>query len=92
METIILDGASASTRAALHDQLAQKLSFPDYYGRNLDALYDLLTERPESTRLLIRRRDALMEALGVYGASFLKTLEEASLENPLFQVAFEEET
>ena len=32
-------------RNAAHEYLAARLSFPAWYGRNLDALYDLLTER-----------------------------------------------
>ena len=35
------------TKAALHEQIASSLHLPDYYGRNLDALYDLLCESPE---------------------------------------------
>ena len=27
-----------------HDYLARELNFPDYYGKNLDALYDCLCE------------------------------------------------
>lgn len=27
-----------------HDYLKKALNFPDYYGKNLDALYDCLTE------------------------------------------------
>jgi RNAse (barnase) inhibitor barstar len=27
-----------------HDYLASELNFPDYYGKNLDALYDCLCE------------------------------------------------
>lgn len=27
-----------------HDYLMKALGFPDYYGKNLDALYDCLTE------------------------------------------------
>ncbi len=27
-----------------HDYLAEVFNFPDYYGKNLDALYDCLTE------------------------------------------------
>ena len=31
----------------MHDYLALKFEFPDYYGKNLDGLYDLLTESRE---------------------------------------------
>ena len=41
METIVIDGSQMSGRQAAHQHLAERLSFPGYYGRNLDALYDL---------------------------------------------------
>ncbi len=31
----------------LHDFLQEQMDLPDYYGRNLDALYDLLSERKD---------------------------------------------
>lgn len=31
-------------RQSGHDYLAEALDFPDYYGKNLDALYDCLCE------------------------------------------------
>jgi ribonuclease inhibitor len=37
-----LDGRSA-TRAAVLARLARELGFPAHFGRNLDALYDVLT-------------------------------------------------
>ncbi|MBN3527187.1 barstar family protein [Paenibacillus apiarius] len=43
MRTIILDGQHYATRDQLHDELKEKLALPDYYGRNLDALWDCLT-------------------------------------------------
>lgn len=42
---IRLDGRDFQTREAAHDKLSELFQFPDYYGRNLDALWDLLTER-----------------------------------------------
>ncbi|MBQ9696817.1 MAG: barstar family protein, partial [Oscillospiraceae bacterium] len=39
--------------------LAQMLGFPDYYGKNLDALYDLLTEQGEETLVWILHAGAM---------------------------------
>lgn len=33
-----------ATIEELHEQIRTELSFPDYYGANLDALYDALTD------------------------------------------------
>jgi RNAse (barnase) inhibitor barstar len=43
MKKIILD-FSGVTEKNVHDYLKEKLSFPEHYGKNLDALYDCLTE------------------------------------------------
>jgi len=40
---VILDGTAIHTQEQLHDALKQTLGLPDYYGRNLDALWDCLT-------------------------------------------------
>lgn len=37
-----LDGEMIKEKG--HDYIAEVLNFPDYYGKNLDALYDCLTE------------------------------------------------
>jgi len=48
----LLDGRSMTTRAAAHDELARVLGFPAHYGRNLDALYDFLTEYGPRLRIV----------------------------------------
>jgi len=40
----VLDGAGITSRAAFFDAIAVALSFPTYFGRNLDALNDLLCD------------------------------------------------
>ncbi len=88
METIVIDGADITTREALHSRLALCLGLRDYYGRNLDALYDCLTERQTDTRLEVRHISALEAALGGYAGALLDTLRDAAGENPRLEVEF----
>lgn len=53
-----LGGASARTRAGLFDALATVLPLPAYFGRNWDALADVLAERLDSGPLTLVVRDA----------------------------------
>ena len=39
-----VDLTGVENRTELHDKIEQELPVPHWYGRNLDALYDLLTE------------------------------------------------
>ena len=44
MKQITLDGNLLGDVAHIHDYLKEMLEFPEYYGKNLDALYDCLTD------------------------------------------------
>lgn len=44
MKQISLDGNVLADASFVHDYLKQQLEFPDYYGKNFDALYDCLTD------------------------------------------------
>ena len=44
MKTYYLDCANMYDRQSAHDYLEASPELPDYYGRNLDALADCLTE------------------------------------------------
>lgn len=41
---LILEAEKMTTRKEAHEYLKEMLTFPDYYGKNLDALYDCLTD------------------------------------------------
>ena len=77
-------------REAAHGYLARRLGLPDYYGKNLDALYDILSaDLAEPTRLVVYRREALARSLGGYSEALLDTLADAARENPCLEVAFD---
>ena len=44
MKQITLDGNILADTAKVHDYLKEMLPFPEYYGNNLDALHDCLTD------------------------------------------------
>ena len=79
---VLLDGNAILNREMLHDTLASGLCLPSWYGRNLDALYDCLTDVQEETVVVLRDRGALEEHLGGYGRRLLRLLEDVSQENP----------
>ena len=49
-----IDLAKVDTIEKLHARLKRSLHLPDYYGANLDALYDVLTEGGEERTLVFR--------------------------------------
>ena len=62
---IELDVTDVLTLDALHEQLARTLHFPDWYGRNPDALLDCLSEQPTGTELVLLGVTALKRRLGL---------------------------
>ena len=81
-ETVILDGEKMISRREAHDHLTERLGLPEYYGRNLDALFDLLSTRIGETRLVVQNAPLITENLGPYGRALLDVLEDAAAENP----------
>lgn len=79
--TILLDGLLMQTRAAAHDHLKQQLNLPGYYGRNLDALFDLLMEISKNTVIHLIHKDQMIAVLGSYGEILLETLQQVADEN-----------
>ncbi len=85
MRICILDGENILNREMLHDTLTAALDFPDWYGRNLDALYDCLTDLAEETEIRFRNEQALAEHLGNYAGALQKVICTAVEENQNIQ-------
>ena len=91
MMELILDGEKLTDRESLHDVFADVLHFPDWYGRNLDALFDCLTDLNEETELVFCNVGLLEEKLGSYLGLLIKTLGVAAEENPRIHLRVETE-
>lgn len=77
-----IDVAGIDSVQTFHQVLAQTLSFPDWYGHNLDALYDCLTEL-EGCLVLESWDDTADFAQG-----FREVFADAQEENPDLTVIF----
>lgn len=55
MHCIELDGKLIKKDG--HDYLKKSLNFPNYYGKNLDALYDCLTDIGVDTVIVLKNKD-----------------------------------
>lgn len=53
MKMIDLDGRMLTRTEEGHIYIQQMFEFPEYYGKNLDALFDLLTEICEDMEIVI---------------------------------------
>ena len=72
---MILDGELI--RKSGHDYLAEALNLPDYYGKNLDALYDCLCEIEADIEIVNAR---------VVDKDIIDTFKDADLENDLLKL------
>lgn len=80
MKEYVLDYERLQERRKAHSYLKKRMEFPDYYGRNLDALFDCLTELGECT--IVLKKDGFQDEAEGYGAKIQKVLEEAAGLNP----------
>ena len=78
---VIIDGKNIKDKLSSHAYLKGQCNFPDYYGNNLDALYDVLTDRTEPLEIVLEHAEELKEILCGYGEAFIEALQDAAAEN-----------
>ena len=82
MAEIVLDGLEIESLEEVHDRFARALDLPEWYGRNLDALFDCLTEQSEPVTVRLLHQEALEDRLGRRGLALVRLLRRAAAENP----------
>lgn len=74
---IHLNFSAIKSRKELHQYLREKLGLPEYYGENLDALYDLLTEAKERRAIRVEGLKEYNEYTQGYGDRVMRVFEDA---------------
>ncbi|WP_103618080.1 barstar family protein [Campylobacter concisus] len=59
MKSVILDAKKMLEKEKMHEYFAKKFDLPEYYGKNLDALFDCLCEINEPTLIKLKNENAL---------------------------------
>ena len=81
MEEIILNARRMTSIEQLHRYIKRKLDLPNYYGKNLDALWDVLSTISNPVCIKLINEDELYKNLGDYTEPFLRVFIEAANEN-----------
>ena len=63
MKIVILDAKKMLEKEKMHEYFAKKFDLPEYYGKNLDALFDCPCEINEPTLIKLKNEDALETGL-----------------------------
>ena len=89
MTEIRLNGREMVDRVATHAYLKQKLALPEYYGNNLDALWDCLSTDFSLKKIVIIEPENIIENLGSYGEFLLNVFNQVAEENIFIKVDIE---
>lgn len=88
MENILLDGRDFVDKAMAHTILKDKLELPDYYGRNLDALWDSLSTNFSKKVITIQDPVLIEKNLGRYGKALLRLFDELNETNDAITIVY----
>ena len=81
---IDIDCSKMSSRETAHEYLMQVFSFPSYYGKNLDALFDCLQEIPPCQIRLLNQES--LDELGRYGEGILDVFRDVAEQVPWIEL------
>lgn len=84
VDAIYLEGSLLNSRDEAMELLGRALYLPEWWGRNLDALYDCLTDLDRPVKLVLRGR-AELEATP-FGRVLLRVLRDAAAECPRLEL------
>lgn len=86
---IDLDGIAS--KEALWGKIAETMRLPDYFGKNLDAFYDIMTDIADFTEVVFLSADMAEESVIPYIERLKSVCEAITEENPSVDIYFEKE-
>lgn len=86
----VIDLAGVASPGELHRRVRAVLPCPEWYGDNLDALYDLLTDQGGSWHIMFLHTAETESLLPVYMASLRRLCQRAMAETPGLSIEFAE--
>ncbi len=80
MSIYLLDGKDMTSKEEAYELIAKELAFPYYFGKNLDASYDCLSDMSADNTIHFVNTAILEEYLGDYAEKILSCFRDASSE------------
>ena len=88
-DAIILDLEGVSDKEDLYSRIRDAIEVPDYFGNNLDALYDVLTEDFEEKTIVVKGIEQSSDEMKDYMKKFRRLCDDVAEENEAIQFVFE---
>ena len=89
MDEYLIDLSGVTDRDSLHQCLRDALPLPEWYGNNLDALYDSMTEMSVPVTIRFLESEKAQDRLGDYFEMFRRVLQDVQSDLPGRTVFFE---
>ena len=83
-----IDLKGVITRDELHEKLAKELPLPDYYGHNLDALYDVFTEQADGWNVIFYNCDNIKAEMPEYFGNLRRMCQRAVADGDGLNIRF----
>lgn len=81
MQEVVIRGSEFESKKDFHDYMKKEMNFPDYYGSNLSALYDVLTDLCDDTRIVLELCETEDEEMLEFLEKVAEVITDAAEEN-----------
>ncbi len=81
MKELIIDGKNIHNKEIFYMYIRRQLDSCEYYGDNLDALWDVLSTYDKHITIRFINKELLIENLADYGQSIINVFQDGAEEN-----------